>query len=76
MVCCFKLVSGGVWQFVYDTNNPVFLESDLVGCGMNGNWQVWVRYCGSGAVSVHMVRKGTPALTSVTLLLPMLSASP
>ena len=32
LVCCFKLVvnvvRGGVWQFVYDTNRPAFLERE------------------------------------------------
>ena len=28
---------------VYDTNRPAFLERDLVGLDVNGNWQVWVR---------------------------------
>ena len=41
LVCCFKLavnlVWGGVWQFVYDTDRPAFLERDLVGLGVNGN---------------------------------------
>ena len=48
MVCGFKLaanvVSGGIWQFVNDTNRPAFLEKDLVGLHVNGNWQVWVQY--------------------------------
>ena len=59
--CCFQLVENvvrsGVWQFVYDTNRPAFLERDLMGLGVNGSWQVWVQYCGGEAVSVHMVRK-------------------
>ena len=39
LVCRFKLaadvVCGRVWQFVYDTERPAFLERDLVGlkCG-------------------------------------------
>ena len=41
LVCCFKLAANvvkvGVWQFVYDTNRPAFLERDLVGLGVNGN---------------------------------------
>ena len=48
LVCSFKLaanvVSGGVWLFVYDTNRPEFLERDVVGLCVNGNWQVWVQY--------------------------------
>ena len=31
---------GGVWQFVYDTNRQAFLERELVGLGVNGNWQI------------------------------------
>ena len=62
MVCCFKLVANvarsGVWQFVYDTNKQAFLERNLVGLCVNGNWQVWVRYCGGEVVSIHTVRKG------------------
>ena len=60
---CFKLVvnvaSSGVWQFVYDTNRPAFLERDLVGLCVSGNCQVWVRYCGGETVTIHRVRKGT-----------------
>ena len=59
---CFKLmanvVRSGVWQFVYDTNRPAFQERDLMGLGVNGNWQVWVRYSDGEAVSIHTVRKG------------------
>ena len=40
--------------FVYDTNRPAFLESDLVGLCVDGNWQVWVQYCGE-LVSIHVV---------------------
>ena len=29
---------GGVKQFIYDTNRPAFLERNLVGLGVNGNW--------------------------------------
>ena len=69
MVRCFKLavnvVRVGVWQFVYDTSRPAFLEKDLVGLGVNGNWQVWVQYCGGEAVSIHMVRKGTVGFSNV-----------
>ena len=42
---------------MYNTNRLTFLERDLVGLCMNGNWQVWVRCCGGEAVSIHMVRK-------------------
>ena len=72
LVCSFKLVTnvvrGGVWQFVYDTTKPAFLERDLVGLGVNGNWQVWVRYCGDGVVSIHMVRKGNVSFSNVKAL--------
>ena len=68
-MCCFKLatnaVRGGIWQFVYDTNRPEFLEKDLAGLGENGNWQVWVRYCGGEVVSIHTVRKGTAGFSNV-----------
>ena len=67
LVCCFKLtanvVMGRIWQFVYDTNRPALLEMDLVGLGVNSNWQVWVRYCGGVAVSSHTFRKVTPGFS-------------
>ena len=44
------MVRGAIWQFVFDTNRPAFLERDLVGLCVNGNWQVWVRYCGGESV--------------------------
>ena len=50
---------------MYDTNRPAFLERDLVGLGVNDNWQVWVRYCGGEAVSIHMVREGMAVSTSI-----------
>ena len=69
MVCCFKLtanvVKSGVWQFVYDTDRPTFLERDLMGLGVNDNWQVWDRYSGDEAVFIHMVRKGTAGFSNV-----------
>ena len=69
LVYCFKLaanlVRSGVWQFVYDTNRPAFLERDLMGLGVNGNWQDWVQYSGGEAVSIHMVRKGTAGFSNV-----------
>ena len=69
LVCCFKLaanvVRDGVWQFVYDTNRIVFLERDLEGLGVNGNWQNWVRYCGGEAVSIHTVRKRMAGFSNV-----------
>ena len=34
-----KCGRSGVWQFVYDTNRPAFLERDLVGLCVNGNWE-------------------------------------
>ena len=36
---------GVIWQFMYDTNRPAFLEMDLVGLCVNDNWQIRVRYC-------------------------------
>ena len=69
VICYFKLVAnvvwGGVWQFVYDTNRPAFLERDLVGLYVNGNWQVWVRYCGGETVSIHKIRRGVAGLSNV-----------
>ena len=59
------MVRGGVWQFVYDINRPAFLERDLVELGVNGNWQVWVQYCGGDAVSIQIVRKGTVGFSNV-----------
>ena len=42
LVSSFKLsadvVWGGVWWFVYDTDRPAFLERNLVGLGVDGNW--------------------------------------
>ena len=67
LLCCFILaanvVRGGVWQFVYD--RPAFLERDLVGLCVNGNWQSWVQYCGGETVSIHMVRKGMAGFSNV-----------
>ena len=54
------MARGGIWQSVYDTIRPAFLE-----LGVNGNWQVWIRYCGGEAVSIHMVRKGTVGFFNV-----------
>ena len=54
---------GGVWQFAYHTNRPAFLERDLQGLGVNGNWQVWVQYSGGEAVSFiwsEMERRVSP----------------
>ena len=51
----FKLVANvvrsGVWQFVYDTKRPAFLERDLVGlcewqaAGRSGFDTVLVKWC-------------------------------
>ena len=60
-----NVVRGGIRQFVYDTNRSAFLERRLVGLGVNGNWQVRVRYCGGEVVSIHMVRKGTVGFSNV-----------
>ena len=32
--------------------------------GVNGNWQVWVRYCGGEAVCIHTVRKEAASFSS------------
>ena len=50
-----NVVRGGIWQFVNDTNRPAFLERDLVGLCVNGNWQIWVQYCGGETVSIHTI---------------------
>ena len=59
LICSFQLaayiVGVRVWQFVYDTDRSAFLERDLVGLREDGNWQVWVRYCGAEPVSIHTV---------------------
>ena len=69
LVCYFKLaanvVKGGIWQFMYDINRPVFLEKDLVGLCVNGNWQVWVRYCRGEMVFIHTVGKGIAGFSKV-----------
>ena len=63
LVCSFKLVTdvvwGGVGYFVYDANRPAFLERDLVGLSVDGNWQVWVHYRGGELVPIHTVGKGS-----------------
>ena len=41
-----KCGQGGIRQFVYDTDRLAFLERNQVALCVNGNWQVWVRYCG------------------------------
>ena len=56
---------GGVWQFVYDTNRPAFLERDLVGLCVNDNWQMSVWLCGGEKESIHMVWKGTAGFSDV-----------
>ena len=42
LVYSFKLTAdvvwGGVWEFVYDTDRPAFLERDLVGLCVDCNW--------------------------------------
>ena len=64
------MVRGGVWQFVYDTNRPAFFEGDMVGLCVNGNWQIWVLYCGGEMVSIHTVGNemaGFSIVKSITL---------
>ena len=29
---------GGIWKFVYDTDRPAFMERDLMGLCVDGNW--------------------------------------
>ena len=50
---------------MYDTNRPAFLERDLVGLSVVGNWQVWVRYHGSEPVPIHTVGKGATGFSNV-----------
>ena len=50
---------------MYDTNRPAFLERDLVGLSVDGNWQVWVGYRGGELVPIHMVGKGVTGLSNV-----------
>ena len=50
---------------MYDTNRPAFLERDLMGLSVDGNWQVWVRYRGGEPVSIHTVGKGATGLSNV-----------
>ena len=42
LICSFKLAAdvvwGGIWHFVYDTDRAAFLERDVVGLSMDGNW--------------------------------------
>ena len=61
----FQIGGGCRLGFVYDTNRPAFLESDLLGLSVNGNWQVWVRYCSGEAVSIHT--KTSPAFPNYTV---------
>ena len=35
---------------------------------LSGNWQIWVQYCGSEMVSIHMVRDGTVGFSNVKAL--------
>ena len=69
MVCCFKLVAnvvkGGVWQFVYDTNRPAFLERDLVELCVNGNWHILIRYSGDEMVCIHTVDMETAGFSNI-----------
>ena len=46
-------------------NRPAFLERDLAGLGVYGNWHVWVLYSGGEAVSIHTVRKETVGFSNV-----------
>ena len=49
---------------MYDTNRPAFLERDLVGLSVDGNWQVWVQYYGE-PVPIHMVGKAATGFSNV-----------
>ena len=50
---------------MYDTSRPAFLERDLVGLSVDGNWQVWVRCRGGEPVPIHAVRKGAMGFSNV-----------
>ena len=50
---------------MYDTNRPAFLERDLVGLSVDGNWQVWVRYCGGEPVHIRTVGKRATGFSNV-----------
>ena len=50
---------------VYDTNKPAFVERDLVGLSVDGNWQVLVRYRGGELVPIHTVRKRATSFSNV-----------
>ena len=54
---------------MYDTNRPAFLERDLVGLSVDGNWKVWVRYRGGEPVHIHLVRKGAMGFSNVESIL-------
>ena len=50
---------------MYDTNRPAFVERDLVGLSVDGNWQVWVRYRGGELVPIHTVGKEATGFSNV-----------
>ena len=50
---------------MYDTNRLAFLERDLVGLSVDGNWQVWVQYRGCEPVPIHTVGKGATGFSNV-----------
>ena len=58
----------GVRKLVYNTNRPAILKMDLVGLSVDGNWQIWVRDCGSEAVSIYEVREGAAGISNLNSL--------
>ena len=62
---CSGLESG---SFVYGTNRSGFFERDQVGLCVNGNWQIWVRYCDGETVSIHMAGEATAGFSNVKTL--------
>ena len=50
---------------MYETNRSAFLERDLVGLSVDGNWQVWVRYRCGEPVSIHFVGKRATGFSNV-----------
>ena len=44
-------------KFVYDVDRSTVLNGDLVGLCLDGNWEIWVRGCGSGTVCIFVVRE-------------------
>ena len=48
---------GGIWEFVNNTDAPAFLETELVGLGVDGYREVSFHDCASGMVPINMFRE-------------------